>query len=115
MNEVKKSWCDRRGYGQGEMETGAAFYHHSNNPKKVYQPKEGKNKIPDHWAFLRRSNVCLSKYVKTQTLLWDAAQLSVSPAQLLFIQQRAQYDFFWTEFLTLIFLDLFKSNTLQTL
>lgn len=48
MNEVKKSWCDRRGYGQREMETGAAFYHHSNNSKKVYQPKEGKNKIPDH-------------------------------------------------------------------
>lgn len=48
MNEVKKSWCDRRGYGQGEMETGAAFYHHSNNSKKMHQPKEGKNKIPDH-------------------------------------------------------------------
>lgn len=42
MNEVKKSWCDRRGYGQGEVETGAAFYHHSNNPKKSVSAEGGK-------------------------------------------------------------------------
>lgn len=48
MDEVKKGLCDRRGYGPGEMETDAAFYHHSSNPKKVYQPKEEKNIIADH-------------------------------------------------------------------